>query len=100
MGTVDENDQGPWVWSGDAQIYGHAYVISREGVTYLQSPITDDLALVQGAINASRQGQVAWLAYYAAEWSAMHTWLQARTSTQRTRLYQLCRAVDAIAAGL
>jgi len=97
-GTVDENDQGPWVWSGDEQGARHGYTITMQGGTYLQSPFTDDMQTAADAIIASRQGQVAWLAYYSTAWPDMHTWLQARSVAHRTRLYQLCRGFDGIAA--
>lgn len=99
MGTTDENDQGPWFRSGDDQALVHGYVISRHGVTYLQSPRkSDDKQGVADVIVASRQGQVAWLAHYDSTWTAMHDWLLARTAAQRTRLYQVCRGLDDIAA--
>lgn len=97
MGTVDENDQGPWVWSGDDQAFAHGFVISRDGVTYLQSPrLADDKQSVADMLVAARQGQTAWMAHYSSTWGDMHTWLQARTSAQRTKLYQLCRGWDDI----
>lgn len=99
MGTVEDNDQGPWVWSGDDAAFCHGFVISKDGAVYLQSPRReDDQQSVADAIVASRQGQVAWLAWYSANWSDMHSWLQGLTSTRRTKLYQLCRGMDEIAA--
>ena len=101
MGTTDDNDQGPWVWSGDGACFAHGYVISHDGVIYLQSPRqTDDKQGVADAIAASRQGQTAWLDWYDAEWPDMHTWLQGLSSARRTKLYQLCRGWDDIAAKL
>jgi hypothetical protein len=41
-GTVDDNDQGPWVWSGDGGCFAHAYSVTHDGVAYLQSPRRQD----------------------------------------------------------
>lgn len=98
MGTTDDNDQGPWIWSGDEQGARHGYLISRAGGTYNQSPFDDSEQGAADAIVASRQGQAAWMSHYQSEWPAMHSWLQSLAAAHRTRLYQLCRGVDAIAA--
>ena len=98
-GTVDDNDQGPWVWSGDGGCFAHAYSVTHDGVAYLQSPRRQDAKQgIADAIIASRQGQTAWMAHYSSEWSDMHTWLQGLSGARRTKLYQLCRGLDDIAA--